>query len=56
MGHSGGPALADVAVYPDQDLAVVVLTNQRKLFPNLAQGVARLYLPPTIRRRAGDRR
>ena len=47
VGHSGGPALADVAVYPDQDLAVVVLTNQRKLFPNLAQGVARLYLPAT---------
>lgn len=47
VGHSGGPALADVAVYPEQDLAVVVLTNQRKLFPTLASGVARLYLPPT---------
>lgn len=47
VGHSGGPALADVAVYPEQDLAVIVLTNQRKLFPTLAPGVARLYLPAT---------
>lgn len=45
LGHSGGPALADVAVYPDQSLAVVVLTNQRKLYPTLASAVARFYLP-----------
>lgn len=45
VGHSGGPALGDVAVYPEQKLAVIVLTNQRKLYPTLAQDVARLYLP-----------
>ena len=46
VGHSGGPALSDVVVYPDDKLAVIVLTNQRKLYPNLAQRVARHYLPP----------
>lgn len=44
LGHSGGPALADVAVYPEQSLAVIVLTNQRKLYPTLASAVARFYL------------
>ncbi|RKH73281.1 class A beta-lactamase-related serine hydrolase [Corallococcus interemptor] len=46
VGHSGGPALSDTAYYPDDNLAVVVLTNQRKLVPNLAHGVANFYLPP----------
>jgi CubicO group peptidase (beta-lactamase class C family) len=45
IGHAGGPALADVAFYPEQDLAVVVLTNQRALIPYLARGVAAGYLP-----------
>ncbi|RKH57650.1 serine hydrolase domain-containing protein [Corallococcus aberystwythensis] len=46
VGHSGGPALSDTVYYPDDKLAVVVLTNQRKLVPNLAHGVANFYLPP----------
>jgi CubicO group peptidase (beta-lactamase class C family) len=45
VGHSGGPALADVVYLPDEKLAVVVLTNQKKLFPILAQGIADLLLP-----------
>ncbi|MBN8228071.1 beta-lactamase family protein [Corallococcus macrosporus] len=46
VGHSGGPALSDTVYYPDEKLAVVVLTNQRKLVPNLAHGVANFYLSP----------
>ncbi|GAB3409539.1 beta-lactamase family protein [Massilia agilis] len=46
VGHSGGPALADLRYYPDQKLGVVVLTNQRNLMPVLARGVAAMYLPP----------
>lgn len=45
VGHSGGPALADLRYYPDQKLGVVVLANQRKLVPVLARGVAGMYLP-----------
>ncbi|GMU02148.1 hypothetical protein KH5H1_62680 [Corallococcus caeni] len=45
VGHSGGPALSDTVYYPDDKLSVVVLTNQRKLVPNLAHGVANFYLP-----------
>ena len=45
VGHSGGPALADVAIYPDDDVAVIVLGNQRSYYPILASEVARLYLP-----------
>jgi CubicO group peptidase (beta-lactamase class C family) len=46
VAHSGGPALSDTVYYPDDKLAVVVLTNQRKLSPTLAHGVANFYLPP----------
>ncbi|RKH03480.1 serine hydrolase domain-containing protein [Corallococcus carmarthensis] len=46
VGHSGGPALSDTVYYPDDKLAVVVLTNQRKLVPTLAHGVANFYLSP----------
>ncbi|HWJ95561.1 MAG TPA: serine hydrolase, partial [Telluria sp.] len=44
VGHSGGPALADVRYYPDQKLGVVVLASQRNLMPVLARGVAGMYL------------
>ncbi|RKI01663.1 serine hydrolase [Corallococcus sp. AB038B] len=46
VAHSGGPALSDTVYYPDDKLAVVVLTNQRKLVPTLAHGVANFYLSP----------
>ncbi|HZX26008.1 MAG TPA: serine hydrolase domain-containing protein [Telluria sp.] len=46
VGHSGGPALSDVVYYPARKLGIVVLTNQFKLVPNLAHGVANFYLPP----------
>ncbi|GAB3433041.1 beta-lactamase family protein [Massilia solisilvae] len=45
VGHSGGPALADLRYYPEQKLGVIVLTNQRKLMPVLARGVAGMVLP-----------
>jgi CubicO group peptidase (beta-lactamase class C family) len=45
-GHSGGPALSDVMYFPDDHLEIVVLTNQQRLYPQLASLVADLYLPP----------
>lgn len=45
VGHSGGPALSDIAYFPDQKLGVVVLTNQQHLFPMLAESIANFYLP-----------
>jgi CubicO group peptidase (beta-lactamase class C family) len=46
VGHSGGPALADLLYFPDEKLAVVVLLNQQRMFPYLALGIADLLLPP----------
>jgi CubicO group peptidase (beta-lactamase class C family) len=46
VGHSGGPALADLLYFPDEKLAVVVLINQQRMFPYLALGIADLLLPP----------
>jgi hypothetical protein len=45
VGHSGGPALADIRYYPGQRLGVAVLTSQRTMVPVLARGIAALYLP-----------
>lgn len=45
VGHSGGPALADVVWYPAKKLGIAVLTNQRRMSPVLAHGVANFYLP-----------
>jgi CubicO group peptidase (beta-lactamase class C family) len=45
VGHSGGPALADVLHFPDDRLTIVVLTNQSRMYPYLAEGVADLLLP-----------
>lgn len=44
-GHSGGPALADILRFIDDKLTIIVLTNQEKLYPHLAQGVADQYVP-----------
>lgn len=46
VGHSGGPALADVLRAESHGLTVIVLTNQQRFFPLLAEGVADFYLPP----------
>jgi Beta-lactamase len=46
VGHSGGPALSDVLYFPDEKLAVIVQTNQLRLYPHFAQGIADLLLPP----------
>jgi CubicO group peptidase (beta-lactamase class C family) len=45
VGHTGGPALADVMYVPAQNLTVIVLTNQRRFYPLLAQSIADLSLP-----------
>jgi CubicO group peptidase (beta-lactamase class C family) len=44
FGHSGGPALADILHYPGRDLTVIVLQNQIKVMPHLAQDIAALYI------------
>lgn len=45
VGHSGGPSLGDVVYVPEARVGVVVLTNQRTLYPALAQTIAAQYLP-----------
>ena len=45
VGHSGGPALADVLRFVDDKLTVVVLANQQRMYPYLAQGVADRIVP-----------
>jgi len=46
FGHSGGPALGDVVRVPDHKLTVIVVTNQQHLSPNIAPGIAAMFLPP----------
>jgi CubicO group peptidase (beta-lactamase class C family) len=49
VGHSGGPALADILRFVDDKLTILVLTNQQKMYPFLAQGVADILVPPPPR-------
>lgn len=46
VGHTGGPALADILHLPSQKLTVIALTNQRRFYPLLSQSIADLELPP----------
>ena len=46
VGHSGGPALADLLYFPDDRVAIVVLLNQQRMFPYMAEGIADIILPP----------
>ena len=48
VGHSGGPALSDMIRFIDVKLTIIVLTNQQKLFPGLAEGVADIILPGPV--------
>ncbi|HLE62325.1 MAG TPA: hypothetical protein VI750_04255 [Pyrinomonadaceae bacterium] len=49
-----GPALADILRFPDDELTIIVLTNQQRLFPRLAEGVADLFIPaPPLRENRG---
>ncbi|MBB4838828.1 CubicO group peptidase (beta-lactamase class C family) [Sphingomonas kyeonggiensis] len=45
VGHSGGPALADILHADAEGLTVIVLTNQQRYYPLLARGIADFYLP-----------
>ncbi|MCH7860135.1 serine hydrolase domain-containing protein [Sphingomonas sp. NPDC092331] len=45
VGHSGGPALADILHAEGEGLTVIVLTNQQRYYPLLARRVADFYLP-----------
>ncbi|WP_204334169.1 hypothetical protein, partial [Klebsiella pneumoniae] len=44
VGHSGGPALADILHADAEGLTVIVLTNQQRYYPLLARRVADFYL------------
>jgi CubicO group peptidase (beta-lactamase class C family) len=46
VGHTGGPALADVMSVPSERLTVIALTNQRRFYPLLSHAIADLTLPP----------
>jgi CubicO group peptidase (beta-lactamase class C family) len=45
VGHSGGPALADILRFPEEKLTIIVLANQARMYPYLAQGVADIIVP-----------
>ena len=44
VGHSGGPALADVLRIPSQKRTIIVLTNQQIFYPLLGERIADLTL------------
>lgn len=46
VGHTGGPALADVMYVPSRKLTVIALTNQRRFYPLLSHAIADMELPP----------
>lgn len=46
VGHSGGPALSDILRFTKERTTFIVLTNGKKLYPYLAQGVSELVYPP----------
>lgn len=46
IGHSGGPALADILRVDARKLTIIALTNQQRYYPLLAEAVADAYLPP----------
>jgi CubicO group peptidase (beta-lactamase class C family) len=56
VGHSGGPALADILRIPSQGRTIIVLTNQHTFFPMLAERIADLTIPePPLKGIADDR-
>jgi len=46
VGHSGGPALADILRVDARQLTIAVLCNQQHYYPLLAEAIADLYLAP----------
>ena len=48
VGHSGGPALSDMIRFVDDKLTIIILTNQQKLFPALAEAVADIIAPAPV--------
>jgi len=52
MGHSGGPGLSDIWIYPERKLAVAILVNSHTIFPVLADQIAEIVDPAPPPRRA----
>jgi CubicO group peptidase (beta-lactamase class C family) len=46
VGHSGGPALADILRVDARQLTIAVLCNQQRYYPLLAEAIADLHLGP----------
>lgn len=49
VGHTGGPALADIVHLPGRRLTIISLVNQRRFYPLLSKSIADLSLPPADR-------
>ena len=45
VGHSGGPALADIVRIEDRQLTVIALTNQQIFYPLIAEAVLDTMIP-----------
>jgi CubicO group peptidase (beta-lactamase class C family) len=56
VGHSGGPALADILRVPSKGRTIIVLTNQQNFYPMLAERIADLTIPEAPPGRAADDR
>lgn len=48
VGHSGGPALADILRIPSQKRTIIALTNQHNFYPLLAERLADITVPPKL--------
>lgn len=44
VGHSGGPAVAEILRIPAKKITVIVFTNQRNILPYLAKSIASFYI------------
>ena len=40
VGHTGGPGLGDILHFPEEQLSIVVLTNQQRYYPYMAEAIA----------------
>jgi CubicO group peptidase (beta-lactamase class C family) len=45
VGHSGGPALADIIRVEDRQLTIIAVTNQQTFYPLIAEAVLDQFLP-----------
>ena len=58
VGHTGGPGLGDILHFPEEQLSIIVLTNQQKYYPYMAEAIAdrMLQRPSRVPTRVEDER